>query len=403
MATLRWKISSIGCQIAIAVLIFNARPLEASTHAWRIHRDEKLEKMIDPQAVAREADRVINLPGQPAVDFKQYAGYITVNASHGRALFYWFIEASSSTAASKPLLLWLNGGPGCSSIGYGEAEEIGPFRMTSSGNSLQFNKLAWNNEANLLFLESPAGVGFSYSNTSSDYLEFGDKLTAEDAYSFLVNWFDRFPHYKTRDFYISGESYGGHYVPQLAELISDRNKDKFYRRINLKGFMIGNPALDETWDEKGFLEYAWSHAVISDQTYQSTKNACGLFEQEIRSESCQHLMDSLYDNFDPVDIYSLYTDRCLTSNDQKPSIHRTHKRRMHRRIGYDPCKDSPVMSYLNRADVQAALHANMTGIIHEWRHCSDLFLVSWTDSPDSMLPTLTKLVAEGLRIWVYRY
>jgi serine carboxypeptidase-like clade 2 len=64
--------------------------------------------------------------------------------------------------------------------------------------------------------ESPAGVGFSYSNTSSDYDKSGDQRTADDAFVFLINWLERFPEYKARAFYISGESYARHYVPQLA-------------------------------------------------------------------------------------------------------------------------------------------------------------------------------------------
>lgn len=73
--------------------------------------------------------------------------------------------------------------------------------------------------ANMLFLESPAGVGFSYSNTTSDYNNTGDSSTAADAYTFLINWLERFPEYKSRDFFITGESYGGHYIPQLANTI----------------------------------------------------------------------------------------------------------------------------------------------------------------------------------------
>ncbi|MFS7962393.1 putative carboxypeptidase D [Helianthus anomalus] len=78
--------------------------------------------------------------------------------------------------------------------------------------------------ANLLFLESPAGVGYSYTNTTSDLYTFGDARTAEDSYAFLVNWFERFPQYKHRDFYIAGESYVGHYVPQFSQLNYQRNK-----------------------------------------------------------------------------------------------------------------------------------------------------------------------------------
>jgi hypothetical protein len=62
---------------------------------------------------------------------------------------------------------------------------------------------------NLLFLESPVGVGFSYTNKTSDLKLLGDRVTAEDSYTFLLNWLNKFPEFKSRDFYISGESYAG--------------------------------------------------------------------------------------------------------------------------------------------------------------------------------------------------
>ncbi|KAL6621204.1 hypothetical protein ACP70R_033636 [Stipagrostis hirtigluma subsp. patula] len=214
----------------------------------------------------QEGDRVRFLPGQPrSPPVSQYAGYVTVNEQNGRALFYWFFEAQT-TPAKKPLLLWLNGGPGCSSVGYGAAAELGPLLVSGNGTGLEFNKFAWNKEANLLFLESPVGVGFSYTNTTSDLDNIDDRFVAEDTYIFLVNWFNRFPQYKTNDFYISGESYAGHYVPQLAEVVYERNKHlEASQRINLKGFIVGNPETDDYYDYTGTFEFAWSHSVISDQ------------------------------------------------------------------------------------------------------------------------------------------
>lgn len=93
--------------------------------------------------------------------------------------------------------------------------------------------------ANVIFLESPAGVGFSYSNTSSDYERSGDEKTADDAYLFLINWLERFPEYKGRPFYISGESYAGHYAPQLAVtilLLNAYNNNKTI--INLQAILV---------------------------------------------------------------------------------------------------------------------------------------------------------------------
>ncbi|KAM0026175.1 putative carboxypeptidase D [Helianthus debilis subsp. tardiflorus] len=167
----------------------------------------------------QELDQVSNLPGQSfTVDFDHYAGYVTVNEQSGRALFYWMTEATHDPS-SKPLILWLNGGPGCSSIAFGMAEEVGPFHVNEDGKSVYLNPYSWNTVANLLFLDSPAGVGYSYSNTSSDITSNGDNRTAADSLQFLLNWLERFPQYKGRDFYVAGESYAGHYVPQLSQAI----------------------------------------------------------------------------------------------------------------------------------------------------------------------------------------
>ncbi|KAM3355724.1 serine carboxypeptidase 1 [Capsicum galapagoense] len=150
------------------------------------------------------------LPGLPKsnMKFNLYAGYVNVDEKNGRNLFYYFAESSSRNASSKPLILWLNGSPGCSSLGFGAMLELGPFGVNPDGKTLHSRTFAYK-VANVMFLESPAGVGFSYSNTTFDYAFSGGKRTAEDTYRFLVNWFKKFPHYKGRDFYIMGESYAG--------------------------------------------------------------------------------------------------------------------------------------------------------------------------------------------------
>lgn len=132
---------------------------------------------------SQESDRVTNLPGQPrSPSISHFSGYVNVNGANGRALFYWFFEAQYQSS-KKPLLLWLNGGvqykhllliklilylliishvlrtkmffffffactcfegPGCSSIGFGAAAELGPLRVNKNGDGLHFNKYAWN-------------------------------------------------------------------------------------------------------------------------------------------------------------------------------------------------------------------------------------------------------------------
>ncbi|XP_062163855.1 serine carboxypeptidase-like 34 isoform X2 [Alnus glutinosa] len=360
----------------------------------------------------QEADQVVRLPGQPWVDFKQYAGYVNVNETHGRALFYWFFQATQNPQ-EKPILLWLNGGPGCSSIG-GETLELGPFfPEKGSKPKLKFNPYTWNKAANLLFVESPFGVGFSYTNTSTDFGELGDKITTKDSYMFLINWFRRFPQFKSHEFYIAGESYAGHYAPELSEAILDHNKNVSKEDyINLKGFLIGNAALDDETDTKGMIDYAWHHALISDRLYQDMKSKCNSKQS---AGDCFFAINDFYGAYDEImDMYSLYTPKCVQTKITTTTTTTTKRRRndLHffsqlyglekkaSRASYDPCAPDYAETYLNRPDVQQALHANLTKIPYPWTRCSQE-IQAWHDAPTSVLPTIEKLIAGGLRIWIY--
>ncbi|KAL0553458.1 hypothetical protein IC582_007353 [Cucumis melo] len=170
------------------------------------------------------------LSGQLPVSFKQYAGYVDIDVKNGRSLFYYFVEAEKQPEKN-PLTLWLNGGPGCSSIGGGAFTELGPFYPSGDGRGLRKNPMSWNKASNLLFVESPAGVGWSYSNTSSDY-NYGDAST-------------------------------GLYIPQLAMALLDHNAKSSGFKFNIKG--IGNPLLKLDRDVPATYEYFWSHGMISDE------------------------------------------------------------------------------------------------------------------------------------------
>ncbi|KAK7291949.1 hypothetical protein RIF29_07520 [Crotalaria pallida] len=347
----------------------------------------------------QEQDRISGLPGQPRVAFSQFSGYITVNEQHGRALFYWLTEATTSPH-NKPLVLWLNGGPGCSSIAYGASEEIGPFRINKTGSSLYLNKYAWNKEANILFLESPAGVGFSYTNTTSDLKTSGDKRTAQDALVFLIRWLSRFPQYQYRDFYIAGESYAGHYVPQLAKKIYDYNKENPHI-INLKGFIVGNAVTDNYYDGIGTVTYWWSHSLISDQSYKSILKHCN-FTAEKTSKKCDHAVSyAVNHEFGKIDEYSIYTPTCTASFNDTVRRKRLKSIIFHAVSGYDPCTENYAEKYYNLPEVQKAMHANVTNIRYNWTACSDVLLKHWTDSEVSILPIYEELIAAGLRIWVF--
>ena len=159
----------------------------------------------------KEADRITGLPGltyDPG--FQQYAGYLTVDAEHQRKLFYWYVE-SQNDPETDPVVFWTNGGPGCSGL-LGFGTEHGPFFISETGD-LTPNPYSWNSLANMLYIEQPAGVGFSYSEKNSDY-SIGDSKVASDAFELIVQFFNRFPERQSNPFYVASESYGGHYMPQ---------------------------------------------------------------------------------------------------------------------------------------------------------------------------------------------
>ncbi|CAL4958362.1 unnamed protein product [Urochloa decumbens] len=340
-----------------------------------------------------EADRIASLPGQPPVNFSMYSGYVTVDAAAGRALFYWLIEAGGAPAESAPLVLWLNGGPGCSSVGYGASEELGAFRINPDGSSLSRNPYPWNKVANMLFLDSPAGVGYSYSNTTADLY-----TAAHDSYNFLVNWLERFPQYKHRDFYITGESYAGHYVPQLSQVVYENNKGIEKPILNFKGFMVGNAVIDDYHDYVGTFEYWWTHGLISDETYEKLQLTCEFEVSEHPSKACNNILDVAESEQGSIDAYSIYTPTC-----KKTSLHKRRliKGRPWLPRGYDPCTENYATKYYNLPEVQKALHANVTGIPYPWVACSDPVYDYWKDSPKSMLPIYRELIAAGIRIWAF--
>lgn len=344
-----------------------------------------------PSQGTKAADKITALPGQwPGVNFDQYAGYVTVSEEHGRELFYYFVE-SPYEAASKPLLLWLNGGPGCSSLGYGAMTELGPFRVNPDGKTLSRNKHAWNNLANVIFLESPAGVGFSYaSNNSDNNNNVGDRRTAEDTYVFLLSWLERFPEYKGREFYVAGESYGGHYVPQLATVIEFVNELHDSTVINLRGIFVGNPYLDEYKNVEGNLEFLWTHGVISDEVWVNIRANC-TFSPKDDWQQCLVAAQSFSSG--NIDSYNIYAPICLQSSRDGTYYSSSYL------PGYDPCIDHYIDIYLNGLEVQKALHARINT---SWSGCDPNLRARYDiNDPVSMVPTIRRLVKRGLSVWLY--
>lgn len=412
---------------------------DAATHTEANVR-QSAQQDYTPDA---KRDRVDSLPGfgdNGRLPFGLYAGYITVDDDAGRALYYTLAE-SQSNAAEHPLVLWLNGGPGCSSIGGGFLSELGPFYPTPDAGKLVPNKHAWNRDANVLFIESPAFVGFSYSNDTSD-LAVGDERTARDLVAFLHAFVQRFPAYQGRPFWISGESYGGHYVPNLALALLDSQQDGTAPlladgtpAINLQGFLVGNAWTDPAIDNEGCIDFWWYHGLIADEMRDGLKASCnmstvgplvktGKYGVPHTSSECDELLDEVPLQMGQVNIYDIYVDVCIPEARKGPvrqlaaALAGTvtgaaadaavrapiQAGRSGGEMGskYDPCVDDEVTAYLNRGDVQEALHVPLPHRPHvTYAICSNEVQYSREDVFTSMLPVYHKLLDAKLEMLVF--
>eukprot|EP00729_Bicosta_minor_P010476 gene10476-21802_t len=150
---------------------------------------------------------------------KQHAGYIKLtDGALSKNYFFWFFE-SRSAPATDPVVLWMTGGPGCSSE-VALFGENGPCQVNTEGTNTTANPYSWNSKANLLYIDQPAGTGFSYG-TGMDHDEAG---VAKDMYAFLQGFFKEYSQYAALDFFAFGESYAGHYVPAVTHMIWANNQ-----------------------------------------------------------------------------------------------------------------------------------------------------------------------------------
>ncbi|XP_057845951.2 serine carboxypeptidase-like 45 [Cryptomeria japonica] len=358
---------------------------------------------------APESDLIPKLPGQTQnISFKQYSGYITTNKVNGRALFYYFVEAEKNPTSS-PLTLWFNGGPGCSSVGFGAFMEHGPFKPISEG-LLEQNKYSWNKESNMLYVESPVGVGFSYSNTTSDNTS-NDTLSAQDNLDFLLNWLEKFPELKDVDIYLAGESFAGHYVPLLAALVVDHNKRPNITPIKLKAILLGNPLLDlEICVNNG--EYLWSHGLISDSSYLMDQTVCNnsrylnIYYQDDWTQACQDVSNNITaDIGDAVDIHDVTLGACLSDIPTQAIPSRDHGKihtmSLQKINDIDLCVGDKILAYLNNQEVQKALHANTTSLPYPWDFCFGPLFYQENNMANDIKPVLAKLLEGGLPIFLF--
>ncbi|KJA15644.1 hypothetical protein HYPSUDRAFT_48173 [Hypholoma sublateritium FD-334 SS-4] len=185
----------------------------------------------------------------------QASGYGDLTATE--SLWFWYFESRKSPETA-PLVLWLNGGPGSSSM-IGLLQEHGPCRITNDSTSVTLNPFSWNNEANVLYIDQPVGVGFSHGDLNVGTSE----EAAADVWTFLQIFLSdsRFAHLRFQKLGLWTESYGGHYGPTFAAYFLTQNEAISRRQItgiplNLQVLGIGDGLTNPLIQYPGYITYA---------------------------------------------------------------------------------------------------------------------------------------------------
>ncbi|CAL1396145.1 unnamed protein product [Linum trigynum] len=337
-------------------------------------------------AAPGERDRVGTLPGQPAageLPFSHFSGYVELPAAGtkmpARHVFYHFVQSdnSSQPAAEAPLVIWFGSERFCSPIGYGGMLEVGPLRVQSDM-TLVLNDNSWHKEANLLFVDLPAGVGLSYSERITAEV-ISDEQTSKDAVDFLHRWAEKFPQHREAELYLGGEGHGAHHPVRLAAQ-SMRDKALLPPGMQLRGILLGDPEMDLESTFLGFVDYLSAKGMMSQASRQKVLTTC-ILNSTADCGMAMHLEAIALG----MEVSAIIEPLC------SPSTHPTSKF-----LWFDPCSVNYLHEYLNLPTVQTALHANHSHRVPgPWKICSKNLrqgqLPPGSDKPNWITDTMREL------------
>ncbi|KAK4875408.1 hypothetical protein RN001_011830 [Aquatica leii] len=186
---------------------------------------------------------------------KSYAGYFTINKLYNSNTFFWFFPAEEDYE-NAPLLLWLQGGPGSSSL-TGLFMENGPFMVTPEL-KIQIRTHRWTRKFSMIYIDNPVGVGYSFTDAGG-YVK-NQTIIGEHLYEAFQQFYQLFPELQKNDLFLTGQSYAGKYIPSLAYKILKGNSNG-KEKIRLQGLAIGNAYADPI-NQFDYSEYLYQIGLI---------------------------------------------------------------------------------------------------------------------------------------------
>lgn len=316
--------------------------------------------------------KVQSLPGlRDSLDFSHYAGHITADENQHHRIFYWLVE-SPTNSEKKPLVIWLNGGPGCSSMD-GLWLELGPFRLDNDRQTVKLNPFSWHLAANMLFIDQPVGTGFSFTKLKNGYPK-NDEMINKQFYPFLLKFLSLHSRYLnpqqdkpykiSRPIFFTGESHAGHFIPSIVQYILKRNDELLSSPkdgsifIDVAGIGLGNPWIDPA-NQYNPAEFAHGLGLLSRGQVNRLK------EQELK---CRRLLEKghYYSNI-CLDLLDNVLDSVSIAGHQKLLMYDVRKF-LQNPNSFPPGHEA-LEQYLNRKEVRKAL--NVVETPHRFQECTD--------------------------------
>lgn len=225
---------------------------------------------------------------------KSYSGYLTVNEKFNSNLFFWFFPTKSNWTAA-PLVLWLQGGPGASSM-FGLFNENGPYVFKKD--KLKKRRHSWTDFFNVLYIDNPVGTGFSFADSSEAH-SVNQSMVGEDLHEALRQFLLLFPQMQKNKLILSGESYAGKYVPTLAYTILMKNTTR--PKINIYGLFIGNPMINPEDMLPHYSSYLSAHGLLDEKGTETLRKREELILSHIYAkhwvEAAELFEDTFFDGF----------------------------------------------------------------------------------------------------------
>ncbi|PIA19774.1 alpha/beta-hydrolase [Coemansia reversa NRRL 1564] len=387
------SISAIILAISAAAAAPAADTLDISKGHWsREANIGKWDKVVSHASLPRHQLRSSSTKDVCKANVKQMSGYL--DTADDKHFFYWFFEAQNKPKdKSAPLIVWLNGGPGCSSMN-GALNILGPCLYSSEANGTVINPHSWNENANLMFLDQPTNVGFSYGTPVSN-----STAAADDFVALMQLFYKSYPEYYNGELHVFGESYTGHYIPAIGSAILDHNKkagsSKNY--IPLESIGIGNGLINPS------VQYKYLSKMACDSIYPRILPQQTCDQMDLDFPACARKIKECESSHSLTKCQDANTYCSATVQYQYLSEDLLDPYDVRRRcdtVSVCNLATEETYLYLNRTDVQQALNAKETS----FQSCSMTVLAEFTAANDvirSYEDELVKIIDSGLRTLIY--